>query len=69
MDWLAAGFVIWGVYLVGKKSPYGFWMIAFGAVIAGVLQATAGIWGLAAQSTAVVLMNFWAFWKWIREEK
>lgn len=68
MDWLAAGFIVWGVYLVGKKSPYGFWMIAFGACIASALQAVAGIWGLATQSALVVLMNFWAYIKWVREE-
>ena len=69
MDWVAAVFIITGIYLVGKKSPYGFWLISFGACIAGVVQATAGLWRLATQSVLVVVMNCWAYWKWMREKK
>lgn len=69
MDWVAAGFVVIGIWLVGKKSPYGFWWISFGACISAVLQSVVGLWGLAAQSVLVVMMNGWAYWKWTRKKK
>lgn len=70
MDWVAAVAIVLGIYLLGKKSPYGFLWIVVGGGIGAVLQVLTDppLWGLAAQSALGAVMNLWGYWQWTRKK-
>lgn len=64
IDWFGTAFLLWGLYLIGKKDKLGFLVSAVGCAIWLLWGIMHGVWSLSTVNIVFVIMNAINFYKW-----
>jgi nicotinamide riboside transporter PnuC len=64
MDWIAAAFVIFSVYLTGRKNRWGWVVAGIGAILFMIVAFQKEVYGMIALDVVLIIMNIINFIKW-----